>query len=238
MASFFSGDGRAQKLGSRLSGALLNPGRTTLPRLPVAEPRPPATESNFDPQRIIPADERKEAMSGLDPVETKWTQRALIVAVLTSILVVILVSVQHTTKKVHGKTIPTSGVTTGALLIAGIVVAFAILGYFALRRNRRTLVVFAIFIIGFACALAAGPLGFAFILFGGWLMLRAYRVQKYGTPNAKLAATQAAARPPRRERKAAATTVTARPTGYKAPKASKRYTPKQPARKKVPKPAE
>jgi hypothetical protein len=62
-------------------------------------------------------------------------------------------------------------------------------------------------------------------------------MQKYGTANAKLAATQAASRPPRRERKAAATAAP-RPTGYKAPKPNKRYTPKAPTRKKIPKPAE
>jgi hypothetical protein len=234
MASFFSGDGKAQKLSSRLSEVFQNPGRSSRPT-PVGDP-------DYNPQRIIPIDERKEAMSGLDPLETKWAKRALMFGVLIAVSVVILVSVQHTTKNLgNGKHETTSGVTAEALLIGGVVLAFSALGLFAIRRNRRTLVVFPLFIIGFACALTTGlsPIGFAYILFGGWLMLRAYRVQKYGTANAKLAATQAASRPPRAARKAAATAaVTPRPTGYKTPKASKRYTPKAPPRKKIPKPAE
>jgi hypothetical protein len=123
------------------------------------------------------------------------------------------------------------------LLIGAIVLAFCLLGYEGIRRGRRTLVVFALFICGFAFTLVFAPLGFALILLGGWLMLRAYRIQKFGTANAKLAAREAATRPPRRERKRAAQ-VPVKPTGYKPPTASKRYTPKAPPRKKVVKPTE
>ena len=123
------------------------------------------------------------------------------------------------------------------LLVGAIVVGFCLLGFEGIRRQRRTLVVFAFFISGFAFTLVFAPLGFALIFLGGWLMLRAYRIQKFGTANAKLAAREAAARPPRRERKQAARTPgqAHRP---QAPTANKRYTPKAPPRKKVAKPTE
>jgi hypothetical protein len=98
-------------------------------------------------------------------------------------------------------------------------------------------VAFTFFILGFSFTLIFAPLGFALILLGGWLLLRAYRIQKFGTANAKMAAREAATRPPRRERKQAARTPV-KPTGHKPPTASKRYTPKAAPRKKVAKPTE
>ena len=47
------------------------------------------------------------------------------------------------------------------------------IGFLAIRERKRTLVAFAFFLIGFAFTLFFGSLGFAFILLGGWLMLRA-----------------------------------------------------------------
>jgi hypothetical protein len=142
------------------------------------------------------------------------------------------------TQKVHGvshiRLVPLSGTY---LLLGAIVVGFCLLGYEGLRRRKRTLVVFALFVDGFAFTLVFAPLGFALIILGGWLMLRAYRIQKFGTPNAKMAARQAVARPPRRERKQAASRP-AKPAVHKPPTANKRYTPKAPPRKKVAKPTE
>jgi hypothetical protein len=71
----------------------------------------------------------------------------------------------------------------------------------------------------------------------GWVMMRAYRINKYGTPVTKVVAREAAKLPPRRERKRAAA-VPPKPTGYSPPKANKRYTPKAAPRKKVTKPVE
>ncbi len=226
MASFFSGDGRGKDLASSFSSTFLNPSRPKQ-----------AVDPDYDPKRIIPVGERKAAMAGLDPMEARWTRGAFLLAALTSVFVVVIVSTQHVTKMIDGKKETTSGVTVEAILIGAVILLFAILGGIALKRNRRTLVVFSLFLIGFGCTLTISVLGFVFIFFGGWLMLRAYRIQKFGTSNAKLAATQAATRPPRRERKAAAA-APQKPTGHAAPKANKRYTPKAPARKKVPKPVE
>ena len=96
---------------------------------------------------------------------------------------------------------------------------------------------FTFFILGLAFARLFIPLGFALLALGGWLLMRAYRINKYGTANAKQVAKEVASRPPRRQRKAEAQTPVT-PSGYKPPTTNKRYTPKAPARKKVAKPVE
>jgi hypothetical protein len=181
-------------------------------------------------------------MTGLNPMESKWSKVGLAVAAIIGAVIVLYLAIDRPTRKVaykvHGQThhhlVPVSDTY---LLIGAIVLVFCILGFEGIRRQRRTLVVFAFFIDGFAFTLVFAPLGLALIVIGGWLMLRAYRIQKFGTPSAKLAAKEAAARPPRRERKAAAQ-VPVKPTGYKPPTANKRYTPKAAPRKKVTKPTE
>ena len=100
---------------------------------------------------------------------------------------------------------------------------------------------FDLFLVGFAFTVFIGLFGFAFIFLGGWLMLRAWRINKYGTTNSKAIAREAAARPRGRERKEAARSASkssSSPAGRKPPTASKRYTPKAPPRKKIPKPTE
>ncbi len=183
-----------------------------------------------DPNRILPKNERKAAMSTLDAVELKWAKSGLVLASVVALLLPVYAkTLLHSAKD---KAVST---TLEAALISGVVLLFCILGFVALRRRKRTLVAFSIFITGFAFTLTFAPLGFALIVLGGWLMLRAYRLQKYGTANMKLVAREAANRPPRKERQKAAKTP-AKPTGYAPPKANKRYTPKAPPKKKIPKP--
>lgn len=181
-------------------------------------------------------------MTSLDATETKWSKAGLAIAAFIGAIIVVYLAADHPTKKVtdkvhgvsHTHLVPLSD---SYYLVGAIVLAFCLLGYVGLRRQRRTLVVFALFICGFAFTLVFAPLGLALIFLGGWLMLRAYRIQKFGTANAKLAAREAAARRPRRERKEAARAPVT-PTGHKPPTANKRYTPKAPPRKKVAKPTE
>jgi hypothetical protein len=193
-------------------------------------PRSPAPAGQV-PGRILNAGkERKAAMSTLDAVELKWAKSGLIVATIVALLLPVYAkTLLHSAKD---KAVST---TVESVLISGIVLLFCIVGFIALQRRKRTLVAFSIFITGFAFTLTFAPLGFALIFLGGWLMLRAYRIQKYGTANMKMAAREAASRPPRKVRQKAAKTPV-KPSGYTAPKANKRYTPKAPTKKKVPKP--
>jgi len=143
------------------------------------------------------------------------------------------------------------------LLVVGL--AFAVAIYVATRSGRRAALGFAAVMTGLAYDTKIGIFGIPFLFFGGWLLLRAYRVQKYGTVNAKEAAQRSAeqraakrggtAVPPGTSAKtgsgqAAASAAprgrtkrgkadTTSPTGRTAPAPNKRYTPKTPQKKKV-----
>jgi hypothetical protein len=238
MTSSSNGDGTSPPtLSQRLSGMFLSPGRATGGLGGAGDGTP-----GEDPNRILTPSERRAAMTSLNPTEAKWAKAALAIAALIGAIVIAYLVVDRPTRKVtqkvhgvnHVHLVPVSDTY---LLVGAIVLAFCLLGFEGLRRQRRTLVVFALFIDGFAFTLVFAPLGLALLCVGGWLMLRAYRIQKFGTANTKLAAREAAARPPRRERKQAARTP-ATPTGHKPPTANKRYTPKAAPRKKVAKPTE
>jgi hypothetical protein len=242
MKSLFDDGDRPPTLSERLSGMFS--GAFARPTPPPA--RQAAAGSGGTPAPPVPIAspaERRAAMSSLDATETKWSKAGLAIAAIIGAVIVVYLAADHPTKKVtekiHGVThthmVPLSETF---LLVGAIVVAFCLLGFEGIRRKRRTLVVFAFFINGFAfIAVGAAPLGLALMILGGWLMVRAYRIQKFGTASAKLAAREAAARPPRRERKQAARTP-AKATGHRPPTANKRYTPKAAPRKKVAKPTE
>jgi hypothetical protein len=203
------------------------------------------------PEEILPPSERRAAMSTLGPVDLKWARAGMVLDAGLSIFLTIYLAADHPTRKVtskvHGKTVthlvPLSG---SYLLLGAALLLICTAGFIALHRRKRTMVAFAFFLTGFAFTLIFPPLGFALIILGGWLMMRAYRIQKYGTANSKLVAREAAARPSRRGYKTDA--VTGKPRGKaarkaapaerKPPTASKRYTPKAPPRRKVVKPAE
>jgi hypothetical protein len=192
------------------------------------------------PDRILHGAERKAAMRTLDATEMKWSKAGLILSALLGVAIPVIVASQHKTTKVVGNNASTA-VTPDALLLGGVVLLFCLLGAVAFHRRRRSLLAFAFFVVGFALSLLTSlvtilPLGLAIIVLGGWLMLRAWRLQKYGTTNAKQVAREAATRPSRKVRQQAAKTPV-KPTGHKAPTANKRYTPKAPSKKKIPKPA-
>jgi hypothetical protein len=202
---------------------------------PVAQPTTPATPV----EGILPPSERRAAMNGLDRNERKWAFGGLVAETLFAAVLTSYLAIAHPNNTAivhHKKTLVP--ISDSYILYGALILVISIAGLIALQRNKRTLVSYALILSGFVLTLFYPPVGFLFIVLGGWILWRAYRIQKYGTANAKQAARQAATRPPRQSRKAAAAAAAAKPTGYKAPTANKRYTPKAPPRKKVPKPTE
>jgi hypothetical protein len=203
------------------------------------EPVPKLGEDGM-PDRI-PADERRAVMRSLDPQEVKLTFGAFLLATIAGIAIPAYILATDKVTKAGKHTI---AVAPDAALLGGVIVVLSILGFITLWKRKRTFVSFALFLIGFAFTLFIGLIGFLFILVGGWLMLRAWRINRYGTTDAKAIRQEAATRP---RGKAGATSnsktatrgkATSQPDARKPPTASKRYTPKAPARKKIPKPTQ
>jgi hypothetical protein len=221
-----SGSGKPQTLSGRLFGAFTGPGSSG------------GTGDNGDQPEVLPVEERKAAMSGLDQGEAKWTLAALILATIAGIAIPLYFIAQNKVTK-DGKN--SIAVAPDAKLLGGAILILCAIGFVALWKRKRTLVAFDLFLIGFAFTIFVGLIGFAFILLGGFLMLRAWRINKYGTTNSKLIAREAASRPRGRQRKEAAqatSKTSSTPGARKPPTASKRYTPKAPQRKKIPKATE
>jgi hypothetical protein len=196
------------------------------------------SEVNTDPVEVLPPGERKAAMSGLDPKESKWSLGAFVLATVGGIaLPAYFVAANKVTKDGRNSI----AVAPDAELLGGVILVLCVVGFLALWKRKRTLVAFDLFLVGFAFTVFILPFGLAFVFLGGWLMLRAWRINRYGTTNAKAIAREAAARPRGRQRKEAARSASktpATPGARKPPVASKRYTPKAPPRKKIPKSAE
>jgi hypothetical protein len=188
----------------------------------------------------IPSEQRKEVMRSLDPQEVKLSFGAFVLATVAGIAIPsYILSTDRITKA--GK--HSIAVAPDAALLGGVILVLCIAGFLTLWKRKRTFVSFALFLIGFAFTLFIGLIGFVFILVGGWLMLRAWRMNRYGTTDAKAIRQEVATRP--RGKAAASASKTATKSGKaspsdarKPPTASKRYTPKSPARKKIPKPTQ
>ena len=188
--------------------------------------------------KILPPDQRKGVMTTLDAVETKWAMFGLIAATLAGIALPAYYLIADPVTKQHGKNV---AVSPDAGLLGGVILVLCVIGFLALWKKKRTLVAFALFLLGFAFTIFIGLAGFLFILLGGWLMLRAWRINKYGTTDSKVIRQEVAAQPRGKQRKEAARTTsksTSSPGVKKPPTASKRYTPKAAPRKKIPKPTE
>ncbi len=109
--------------------------------------------------------------------------------------------------------------------------------YFALRRKRAGVACFAVF-LGLGLGIESG---LVFFFLGVWLIVRAYRLQKYGTATMlgsnRVARDMAVARKEGRTYKADSTSSPessskSTPSKPTAPEASKRYTPKKPPRRR------
>jgi hypothetical protein len=109
--------------------------------------------------------------------------------------------------------------------------------YFALRRKRAGVACFAVF-LGLGLGIESG---LVFFFLGVWLIVRAYRLQKYGTPTMlgsnRVAKDMAVARKEGRTFKAESSSdpsssSKSAPSKPTSPEASKRYTPKKPPRRR------
>ncbi len=225
-----NGGSRPQTWSARLMGVFTGPSPSGSPGQAT------------DPAEILPQSERKAAMSTLSELERKWTLGAFILATVAGIAIPAYFVAENKVTKAGKNSI---AVAPDAKLLGGVILILCVIGFAALWKRKRTLVAFDLFLIGFAFTVFVGLIGFAFILLGGWLMLRAWRLNKYGTTNSKMIAREAASRPRGRERKEAARSASkssskasSSPAARKPPTASKRYTPKAPPRKKIPKPTE
>ena len=199
----------------------------------------PSPLENGAPDRI-PPEERKEVMRSLGPQEVKLSFGAFVLETVAGIAIPAYILATDRITKAGKHSI---AVAPDAALLGGVIVVLCIIGFIALWKRKRTFVSFALFLIGFAFTLFIGLIGFVFILVGGWLMLRAWRMNRYGTTDAKAIRQEVATRPRGKAAASASKTATkgskASPPGArKPPTASKRYTPKAPARKKIPKPTQ
>jgi hypothetical protein len=228
---------------ARLSELFTGPPKTTAPTAPAAKGSAKTSrkpEPDPDPGEVLPREERKAAMSGLDATEQKLSLGALVLASIGGIAIPAYILASNKVTKAGKNSI---AVAPDAALLGGAILLFCLIGFLALWKRKRTLVTFDLLLIGFGFTIFIGLVGFVFIFLGGWLMLRAWRINRYGTTSSKVIAREAAARPRGRDRKQATNGTTTKgkaapqSAGRKPPTASKRYTPKSPPRRKIPKPA-
>jgi hypothetical protein len=200
--------------------------------------------------------EKRAAILGLDSTERKvglyGSVLALVVALATQLGGVLNpnLAVSQTLAPLKGHICSSakltynksSGKCTGKLpyplehWVIGLVLllAFALAMFVTVRIGRRGPLGFAALMTGFAFETQVGILGFPFIAAGGWLLMRAWKVQRYGSATgSKVNPTgekRAPAARPSRPSKPKKTKASA-PTG---PAPSKRYTPKAPRKKRLP----
>jgi hypothetical protein len=251
------GDAPASTFRSRLSDTFLKPPKPR-PAKPVT-PRPVATTDA----------EKKRLINQLDPTERKigYLGAALAAAIALVINVAGVINPTHhlvtkTLTPLHGKVCPTGFrlVRSGShvsctglgtyprshwLFSMGIALVFAAALYVVTRLNRRAALAFTAVFTGLALETMVGLLALPYIAAGGWLAVRAWRTQKYGSPTAKGPPKDADGKPVARPARAPATSGAggrrgkkdAAPptdaTGRAKPEPNKRYTPKSPQRKRV-----
>lgn len=203
----------------------------------------------------------REVVLGLDPIERGISlfgaAIGLVLAIVTAIEWGRNLPVITTTKHVAGKACPAAYPTLVNTLCEHIVkttrtewevkfffiliVALCIL-FFAIRRKRAGVACFAIF-LGLGLGLGSG---LVFFFMGAWLIIRAYRLQKYGVATMlgsnrvarEMATARKEGRTPNLEPIAGSSSTptknTSKSTPQKpaTPEASKRYTPKKPPRRR------
>lgn len=194
-----NGGGAPATLVDRLSRSFLKPAS---PRPKYVEPPPATTDA-----------ERRERIRSVDPIERKWAYAGLVLAFITGVGLCIARAASnpyvtqrqkitgfsgHVAQIFHpGGAYETVHVSTrNTWILYGVLLAVLSLGgLLANRYRKRSILTFCIIILGFAFTLFFTPLGLALIVLGGWLLVRAWRTQRFGTPSAKGAAEASRHRP-------------------------------------------
>jgi hypothetical protein len=195
---------------------------------------------------------------GMDDIEWKVSLFAVVIGIIVSLVpgyAWINKSALTTTQKVvKGKACPATFHLKGqlcehvlknaqshwALQFLFIIVITVIILFFTLRRKRAGVACFACFL-----GIGLGLSGVVFVFLGGWLIIRAFRLQRYGDPtwsgSNKIAREMAKARregrdpTPKSIAKSSSGTASkpaTAPSPATPPAPSKRYTPKQKPRKR------
>ncbi len=195
----------------------------------------------------------REVVFGMDDIERKVSLIGVGVAVLISLISLVAwikkSPVTTTQKYVKGKACPATypkhvGAFCEHILRASssywatrflfiFVIALLIL-VFALRRKRAGVACFACFL-----GIGLGIAGVVFVFLGAWLIVRAFRLQRYGNASwsgsNKVAREMSLARKEGRDptpKSSTSPAPTPAPGPVAPPSASKRYTPKQKPRKR------
>jgi hypothetical protein len=234
--------------------------------------KPRAETKTEEPARELTDEEKRVKVLEIDRTERKIGYAAAILAAVLAVVTFVpyidspLSAPHPTTSPIKGTACPTgysyekvSGHFTCLSAVAfprshwvtelAIVAVFALAVSISVRIGRRSAVAFTVLMTGLALmSVVETAMAIPFIFAGGWLMTRAWRVQRYGTPTARgpgdvppgTVPGRARSRAPRGPRESTGTAST-RPKkrGRPAPSgpaANKRYTPKSPQRRRPPPP--
>jgi hypothetical protein len=200
-------------------------------------------------------DQKRRTILGLDATERKvgviGSGLAVLIALLTTLPFVLnpKTAVNQSLAPVKGQTCANKAFTYDKatnkcngkvvysldhwVFILILLLAFALALYVTVRIGRRGPVGFTALMAGFAYETQVGILGLPFIAAGGWLLIRAWRVQKYGSPTAtKMNPTGERRPPPAKAERPTRAKKKSKASAPAGPAPSKRYTPKAPQRKK------
>lgn len=231
---------------------------------PASSPRLRAEPVKVD-YASMTDDEKRARITQIDPMERKVGLAAAALAAVFALVytipyMVAKISVATTVKPLHktcthgyhyvAATNTCNGVYPASHYTFPLILwlAFAVAIFVTVRIGRRAPMAFAIVLTGLAFGTVIIML--PYVVCGAWLLLRAYRTQKYGAPNAK-APVEGYVRPPPRQGRGSGRTAgtagtrntTRRKRGNepepeqpvrRPPSASKRYTPKSAPKRKVP----
>ncbi len=209
----------------------------------------PAPEAQKVRDRPMTDDEKRAWIRGLEPIERKWGMLLSAYAALVALYLNLpdIVSKRYVYEKVGSRH---EWVLTNrsALLLLIVQLVLALGVFLAAYFRKRPILGFFLLISAFA----SNVLGIPMLILAGWIFMRSWRVQRYGSTEAKVAAKTSAERRAAKKRGEkvpglfsgrasstsasvdASSTVASGPR--RASEGSKRYTPPKPKKPEPKKP--